>query len=293
MLLRRVSVSNTQRSPTPALGPAFWLDGIPPGFEAVSKRQGLVALASMDAVTQQDIAVLANPSVLPCAVGSKCEACVGSCQPLGPLMGPPGTHQQKGCDIDARGTGQPWIERTRYSVPGSQSEVLLYRQNRSKDTAYFCFSARAGPSAQWSEPAPSGIPDSTSNMNAGMLPDGRVFVLSNPSTRATLVISLSHDGFDFSQAFDVASCHRAPFSDPRPPTSQPDGCTRRNTDSGHSAVAYPQAVVVAELGVMFVTVSNSVEDIWMLRLPLASLGSGPRRMKFDDDDSAQNYLCKN
>jgi hypothetical protein len=108
-------------------------------------------------------------------------------------------------------------------------------------------------------------------MNAGVLPDGRVFLLSNPSTRETLVISLSHDGFNFSHAFDLASCNRAPFCDPRPPTSQPDVCTRRNPSSGHSAVAYPQAVVVAELGAMFVTVSNSVEDIWVLKVPLASL----------------------
>jgi hypothetical protein len=269
VLLRRVSVSSTQHSP--GLGPAFWLDGVPPGFEAVSERRGLVPLTSMDATTQQDIAQLDDPQNLPCAAGAKCEACVGGCQRLEPLIGPPGTGQRAGCDIDAAGTRQSFIERSRYTVPGGHSEVLLYRQKRSKDTAYFCFSARDGPTAQWSEPAPSGIPDCTSNMNAGVLPDGRVFVLSNPSTRETLVISLSHDGFNFSHAFDLASCNRAPFSDPRPPTSQPDGCTRRNPSSGHSAVAYPQAVVVAELGAMFVTVSNSVEDIWVLKVPLASL----------------------
>ena len=111
-------------------------------------------------------------------------------------------------------------------------------------------------------------------MNAGVLPDGRIFVLSNPSTRQTLVISLSSDGYNFSTAYDVASCSRAPFSDPRPPTSQPDGCKRRNTNPGVGfGVCYPQGVVVEELASLFVIVSNNPEDIWVLKIPLASLSA--------------------
>ncbi len=237
-------------------------------FESVSKRLGLVSLASMDATTRNDVAQLDRPETLPCAAGTKCEACVGSCQPLPPIMGPPGTGQQKGCDIDYEGSHQSWIERTRYSVPNSQREILLYRNNHSKETAYFCFSTRGGPNEQWSNPAPSGIPDSTSNMNAGALPDGRIFVLSNPSTRATLVISLSDDGYNFSRAYDIASCHRAPFSNP----AQRDGCTRRNTNPGVGyGVCYPQGVVVPQLGALFVVASVNPEDIWVLKVPLASL----------------------
>ena len=274
LLLRRVTISSGQ----PVLGPIFWLDGIPPSFESVSKRLGILPLASMDATTRNDIAELSNPAMLPCASGAKCEACVGSCQPLPPMMGAPGTGQQKGCDIDYEGSQQSWIERTRYTVPGSQREVLLYRNNHSKDTAYFCFSTRAAPSESWSEPAPSGIPDSTSNMNAGALPDGRIFVLSNPSTRATLVMSLSEDGYNFSQAFDIASCSRAPFSNP----AQPDGCKRRNTNPGAGyGVCYPQGVVVTELGVLFVAASVNPEDIWVIKVPLASLAA-PTKLKTDD-----------
>ena len=137
---------------------------MPPGFEAVSLRLGLVSLTSMDATTQQDIAELSNPHVPPCAAGAKCEACVGTCQPLSPMMGPPSTKQNTGCDIDYEGARQSWIERTRYTVPNSKkSEVLLYRNNHSKETAYFCYSSRDSETAQWSEPAPSGIPDSTSS----------------------------------------------------------------------------------------------------------------------------------
>jgi hypothetical protein len=266
VLLRRVSITSGQ---PPQLGPIFWLDGIPPSFEAVSARLGLVSLESMDAITRTDVAELSNPRQLPCVAGAKCEACVGSCQPLPPIMGAPaGKNQQKGCDIDYEGTRQSWIERTRYTVPGSQREILLYRNNHSKETAYFCFSTRAGPHEPWSEPAPSGIPDSTSNMNAGMLPDGRIFVLSNHATRATLVLSLSHDGYNFSHAYDIAACDRAPFSNP----SQPNGCKRRNIHPGVGfGVCYPQGVVVPELGALFVIASVNPEDIWVLNIPLASI----------------------
>ena len=53
-------------------------------------------------------------------------------------------------------------------------------------------------------------------------------------------------------------------------------------------------VVVAELGVMFVTVSNNVEDIWVLKIDLASLEADdavPTRMKSDDDSDVSFNLA--
>ena len=38
-------------------------------------------------------------------------------------------------------------------------------------------------------------------------------------------------------------------------------------------VCYPQGVVVVELASLFVIVSNNPEDIWVLRIPLASLAA--------------------
>ena len=163
VLLRRVSIS--QQKP-PELGPIFWLDGIPPGFEAVSERQRIVSLASMDATTQRDFAQLSDANVLPCGPGAKCEACVNGCQQLSTIdpPGPPGLRppagQKIGCDIDYEGSGQSWIERTRYSVPASHSDVLLYRSKRvlggNQSGQFFCFSTRDDPTAAWSQPAPSG-----------------------------------------------------------------------------------------------------------------------------------------
>ena len=75
--------------------------------------------------------------------------------------------------------------------------------------------------------------------------------------------------YNFSEAYDIASCERAPFSNP----SQPDGCKRRNTHPGvvGFGVCYPQGVVVPELGALFVIASVNPEDIWVLKIPLASL----------------------
>jgi hypothetical protein len=269
LLLRRLipAPAGSAAGQPPSLGPAFWAAAIPAGFEAISARLGLLSLAATDAQTRADVAELSRPQSVPCAAGAKCEACVGSCQPLPPLMGSPPQGQAAGCDVDEYGLNQSWVERTRYTVPASnRSEVLLYRN--SKTMHYLCFAERSGTAADWSEPAPAAFPDSGSNINAGTLPDGRVFVLSNLRSRQQLVLSLSRDGYHFDVALDVAACTRAPFSS----ATQPDGCRRRNPGVG-SGPQYPQAVVVGRS--LFVAVSNNPEDIWVLKVPLGALGETP------------------
>ena len=67
--------------------------------------------------------------------------------------------------------------------------------------------------------------------------------------------------YNFSEAYDIGN------------PSQPDGCKRRNTHLGvvGFGVCYPQGVVVPELGALFVIASVNPEDIWVLKIPLASL----------------------
>ena len=80
--------------------------------------------------------------------------------------------------------GGPWIERTHWKVPHEDTDILVYRPIGS----YLCFSQRSGGGGnKWSLPALTKLEDIHSNMNAGTLPDGRVYV------------SLTHHSTDFSQ----------------------------------------------------------------------------------------------
>lgn len=69
------------------------------------------------------------------------------------------------------------------SVPGTSADVLLYR-NKPKNllplenhTLWSSF--RTSPGGTWYGPYKTNITDDTSNINAGTLPDGRVFLVSN------------------------------------------------------------------------------------------------------------------
>ena len=69
------------------------------------------------------------------------------------------------------------------SVPGTSADVLLYR-NKPKtllplDNHTLWSSYRTAPGEPWLGPFKTNITDDTSNIHAGTLPDGRVFLVSN------------------------------------------------------------------------------------------------------------------
>jgi hypothetical protein len=116
-------------------------------------------------------------------------------------------------------------ERTHYVVPGShpQADVILYRSHGNLLHA----STRTAPDGPWTTPpAITNITDDVSNINAGVLPDGRVFLVSNAMLnifRDPLFISLSSDGWHFDATRVVASCEQDVFVAP----DQPWGCLYR------------------------------------------------------------------
>jgi hypothetical protein len=68
-------------------------------------------------------------------------------------------------------------------VPHSPADVLLYR-NKPKtllplENHTLWSSYRIAPGEPWIGPFKTNITDDTSNINAGTLPDGRVFLVSN------------------------------------------------------------------------------------------------------------------
>lgn len=100
-------------------------------------------------------------------------------------------------------------------------------------------------------------------MNAGSLPDRRVYLLSNTGPyglRDPLTIALSTDGFDFNQSFALLSC-----------TQLAGGCVDRGGNGGGPGVSYPQGALVtapAWAEGLWVVFSNNKEDIHVARVPL-------------------------
>ncbi|EGD75335.1 hypothetical protein PTSG_06984 [Salpingoeca rosetta] len=138
-------------------------------------------------------------------------------------------------------------EETHYTVPHSSAGVILHRTGNN-----LAFTYRPNTTVQWSIPWISELPDAGSNLNAGTLPDGRVFLASNPCPhrRYPLVISTTRDGFTWDKAVGVLSCEQL---------RNTSFCAQGATPS----LAYPQAVAVtapADVAGLYVVVSvnNSV-----------------------------------
>ena len=105
-----------------------------------------------------------------------------------------------------------------------------------------------------------------SNLNAGTLPDGRIFLTSNacPKGRDPLVVSTSSDGWHFDKAVAVMTCGSL------------DGqCKPRYAGrSKNPGQAYPQSVAVTEpesMRYLWVAATNNKEDVWVARVPFDAL----------------------
>lgn len=246
LLLRRVDLG--PNGAPPRLGPIFWASAtIPQGFEAASAREGVVSSSAMDAETRADLAALENTAVPPCAGEDetlKCEACVG------------------GCGNTTR------CERTHYEVPLSSGDVIL---QRSRDHV-LTFSSRPNSSAPWSADTPTTIPDVDANLNAGTLPNGRVFLVSNPCPdnevvhgRDPLVVSSSRDGMVWDAAVGVMSCVSLGQCGPRYPGK-----------AKGPGPSYPQAVTVlgpSAIEGLWVVATNNKEDVVVAKVPFAALNA--------------------
>ena len=257
LLLRRVS------GDVPAkLGPVFWANPtVPAGFEEATRRNGIVTSSAMDEETRRDLAQLDNWNQLPCgnANGSstlKCEACRNGCDgflrlPYASDTPSPLPQEKQQHRVGSLGGSS---EETHYTVPNSPADVILHRTGD-----VLAFTYRANASHEWSLPLLSEIPDADSNLNAGRLPNGRVFLASNPcpGRRYPLAISSSADGWAWDSAVGVLSCEQlgnTPF------------CANGSTPS----LAYPQAVAVTsppDRAGLYVVVSVDKRDMYSVRVP--------------------------
>jgi hypothetical protein len=254
LLLRRLTLSP---GVPPKLGEMFWATDPGDAWATTNARLGIRTLNQMDAETKTDIASLLGGE-RPCeANATKCEYCANGCQDLRATGA-------KDAECTAEDVSGPWIERTHWTVPpgaigGNGTEILVYRASGP----VFCWSQRHQ-GGNWSALRKSKLPEVHSNMNAGTLPDGRIYLLHNPvegpAERDPLVVSLSRDGYSFDKAYVALSCHLPPVN----------SCKRRNPGGdGAPGPQYPQGLVHRDS--LYVIMSMNKEDIWVEQIPLSSL----------------------
>jgi len=249
LLLRRVFTNSTG-----FFGPVFWATNPPPAqFSEATLINGVLNLTEVDSITRDDVALLTplaeeTPCKVPRNATTKCEACAGGCQIWS----------------DA---GDVANERTHYTITGSPNgqdstiDVLLYRTSSNILTA----SMRSAPGqGSWSSPSQAtNIPNDNSNINTGALPDGRRYLLSNamPFTiRDPLTVALSDDGYEWSSCAVAMTCTDL----------EGDGCVAKFPGKyKNPGPSYPQGVVAFDS--LFVVATNNKENVWIGKLPLASL----------------------
>jgi hypothetical protein len=102
-------------------------------------------------------------------------------------------------------------------------DVLLYRSH----ARHLFASVRAVPGANWTVPVATNITDDVANFNAGNLPDGRPYLVSNAMLnvfRDPIFVSTASDGLAFDKTVAFGSCEESVFAN-KP--HQPWGCLFR------------------------------------------------------------------
>jgi hypothetical protein len=257
----------TMRWSRPAFGPMFWAtDQVPLGMENVTENFGVrvSSEAVLNVDERADFELFRDQHRAREMSTNSCRG--GAC---------------------ANTTG----EQTVYSVPDSSLDVLLYRgtggavpagwpgdqscKNVSECVLLSSFRDTANVSAVWSPRVPTTIPDLGSNLNAGVSPNGAVFLVWNgvprphvndtacdrlTPLRNPLTLALSSDGVSFDKAYAL-------YNNTRP---------KRFCGSAKSfGPSYPKACAVTGQGPaldgIWTVYSINKEDVGVTFAPKASL----------------------
>ena len=119
------------------------------------------------------------------------------------------------------------------------------------------------------------LPDDHANLNAGLLADGRRFLLSNAMPnifRDPLFLSTTTDGWHWNATTAFTSCELPIFTAP----DQPWGCIYRYAGGAkQSGCQYPQGLSLTDpappavQGLWAIFALNK-EDIWIISAPISS-----------------------
>lgn len=99
-----------------------------------------------------------------------------------------------------------WFLTTQLNQQQQQQPVMVFRDQGSSFRVLAARSVDNG--TTWTKPTVTNMPDSRAKQSAGNLPDGRAFLINNPSAsknRAPLTITLSNDGQLFNRAYLLRS----------------------------------------------------------------------------------------
>ena len=279
------------------VGPLFWASAqAPPLFAAQTEAFGIRTLADMDATTQGDLSGLGPTTVsVPCsdATGStKCMWCPGGCSlydeiPYDDLITNeraiyfyrPTTMTTTTTTTTSNTTTTSSLRRRGAEAVAEDDvayDVILYRSQADS----FTFYASTRPSSEhpdqesWSAPVPTNIPNIKTNLDAGVLADGRAYLASNPLVngdgdefrRDPVTLATSSDG---GASFDRVGVALTCLDMPGHGAETTCECAFNHTEN--TGVSYPQVVAVVapaptELQGTYVAASNNKEDIWVTKV---------------------------
>ena len=177
-------------------------------------------------------------------------------------------------------------ERAHYVLPPAaeaQGDALLYRAGGELFASVRYNSTKK---ADWPLVTLTDIPNDSSNLNAGALPDGRIYLVHNPVARPKssappwglrdpVTLSTSRDGLSFTNCHSVMSCSDLVDS----ASGEVTNCTLRHKGAyKNNGPSYPQALTVVEpaaeeLRGLYVAASVNQEDICEWRKWPAPLSS--------------------
>jgi hypothetical protein len=247
------------------LGDVFWASETgPPLFAVATAALGIKSLAEMDAQTAGDLKSLGGstaptPSCDEVSGSTKCEACPGGCQLQNTISYHLGIAN----------------ERTHWIAVNQTFDVIAYRsEDRQLWASTRNLSTTTGTAKQtdWAPIAETNIPNDNSNLNAGQLPDGKIYLVHNPVSggpngRDPVTVATSNDGLVFDTVGVALTC-----------TDLPDATStcapRWPGKSKNPAPSYPQAIAVTsppDLAALYVIASSNKEDIWITRIEYDAL----------------------
>lgn len=199
---------------------------------------------------------------LPCDTTSgtlKCEGCSKGCQLYNSLPRIGIANERTHWKLP-----ESTVEKLLKTGRGNTTDIIVYR---SHDSALY---ASARTNGQWAPIEITTIPNDDSNINAGSLPNNRIYLLTNPtphSVRDPLTIAISEDGLAFDKCFVIQTCH-----DLLPSSS----CTARYKSNRNVGPSYPQGLTVVDpapknIQGFYVVSTNNKEDVVVTKVDFSKL----------------------